>query len=135
MKSNIFITNCDDTTIQVKGKIKSVTVDKCTKCRVYIEEVVSTIEVINCSSVTLYIQTKAPSISIEKSTSPRIVLSKSAYEAHPDIYTSNISAMNVEIPGKGDGDDNVELPVPEQFITKIDPKTGKISTCEVSHGG
>lgn len=135
MKSNIFITNCDDTTIQVKGKIKSVTVDKCTKCRVYIEEVVSTIEVINCSSVTLYIQTKAPSISIEKSTSPRIVLSKSAYEAHPDIITSNISAMNIEIPGKGDGDDNVELAVPEQFITKIDPKNGKISTCEVSHGG
>jgi len=135
MKSNIFITNCDDTTIQVKGKIKSVTVDKCTKCRVYIEEVVSTIEVINCSSVTLYIQTKAPSISVEKSTSPRIVLSKSAYEAHPDIITSNISAMNIEIPGKGDGDDNVELAVPEQFITKIDPKNGKISTCEVSHGG
>jgi len=43
--------------------------------------------------------------------------------------------MNVEIPGKNDADDNVELAVPEQFLSKIDPKTGKLTTVEVSHGG
>jgi len=135
MKSNIFITNCDDTTIQIQQKVKSITIDSCQSCRIYVDEVVSTVEVVNCKSVTLFVQKKAPSISIEKTQSPRIVLSRTAYDANPDIYTSNISAMNIEVPGAKDGDDNVELPVPEQFLSKVDPKTGKIITTQVNHGG
>jgi adenylyl cyclase-associated protein len=135
MKSNVYITNCDDTTVQIKQKVKSITIDSCCQCRFYIDEVVSSVEVVNCKSVTLYINTKAPSISIEKSQSPRIVLTRSAYNANPDIYTSNISAMNIEIPGAKDTDDNIELPVPEQFLTKLDCKTGKATTTQVTHGG
>jgi len=135
MKSNVFITNCDDTTIQVKGKVKSISIDNCCKCHIWIDEVVSTVDVVNCKSVVLHIQIKAPAITIEKTESPRLVLSKSACEANPDIITSNISAMNVEMPGKTDADDNVEVPVPEQFLSKINLKTGKITTTEVSHGG
>jgi adenylyl cyclase-associated protein len=135
MKSNVYITNCDDTTVQIKQKVKSITIDSCCQCRFYIDEVVSSVEVVNCKSVTLFINTKAPSISIEKSQSPRIVLTRSAYNANPDIYTSNISAMNIEIPGLKDSDDNIELPVPEQFLTKLDCKTGKATTTQVTHGG
>lgn len=59
----------------------------------------------------------------------------------PDIITSNIDAMNIEMPDfqkKADADGNppdpVEMPVPEQFITRIDLKTQTIVTEEVKHG-
>lgn len=39
--------------------------------------------------------------------------------ANPDIVTSNITAMNVSVPGKKPDDDPIEIPLPEQYITKF----------------
>jgi len=134
VKNNVYISNCDETTIEMKEKVKAISVDSCRKCRIFINEVVSTVEMVNCHSVTLVVQQVAPSISIEKSTSPRIVLMKPAFLANPQIYTSNISAMNVEVPGETEKDDMIEIPIPEQYLTRIDVKTKKATTVEVAHG-
>lgn len=74
-----------------------------------------------------------PSFAVDKCESPQIILSKSAFAQHPDIYSSNVSAMNVEVPGKTENDDNREYPIPEQFLTKIDPKTGECTTTQTEH--
>jgi len=134
MKSNVFMTLNDDTTFQITTKVKAVCIDSCINCRIFIKEVVSTVELVNCENVTLICEDKVPSIAVDKSQSPRIILMRKAYEATPDIYTSNIAAMNVEIPGKPENDDMIELPMPEQFLTKINPASGKISTVETKHG-
>jgi len=134
MKSNIFISMNDDATFQITTKVKAVCIDACINCRVFIKEVVSTVELVNCQNVTLICEDKIPSVAVDKCQSPRIILSRKAYEAKPDIYTSNIAAMNVEIPGKQDNDDTIEIPIPEQFLTKIDIATGKASTVETKHG-
>lgn len=134
MKSNVYITNCDDTRFTISGKVKSVTIDSCIKCEIIISEVISTVEMVNCKSVSLWLQDKAPSIAVDKSQSPRIVLSKKAFDCAPAIYTSNITAMNVEIPGVDEKADNVEIPLPEQFLTKINPQTRAVTTTEVKHG-
>eukprot|EP01084_Bolivina_argentea_P203527 347600_1 len=133
LKQNVFITMCDNCTIQIKGKVKAVTIDNCVKVRVYIDEVISSAEMVNCKSTTLYVMIKAPSVSVDKCESPAIILSRAAYEVNPDIYTSNVSAMNVEVPGKTDDDDNKEYAIPEQFLTKIDCKTGKCTTSATEH--
>jgi len=134
MKSNVFLSLNDDTTFQITTKVKAVCIDACINCRVFIKEVVSTVEIVNCQNVTLICQDKVPSIAVDKSQSARIILMRKAYDAHPDIYTSNIAAMNIEIPGKTDEDDMIEIPVPEQYLTKINPATGKVSTVETKHG-
>jgi len=135
LKSNVFISMCDEMTVQVPGKVKAVTIDSCVKVRVFVQDVVSTVEVVNCKSVMVVVQKdgKVPSFAIDKCESPQIILSRSAYEAHPDIYSSNVTAMNVEIPGATENDDNKEFPIPEQFLTKIDPKTGVMTTAPTSH--
>merc|ERR1712244_16714 len=135
LKSNVFITMCDECTIQIKNKVKAVTIDNCVKVRVFVSEVVSTVEIVNCKSVKVIVVDggKVPSFAVDKCESPYIILSKSAYEAHPDIYSSNVSAMNVEVPGKTDKDDPKEYAIPEQFLTKIDPKTGKCTTTQTEH--
>jgi len=134
IKSTVYISMCDDATFTISGKVKSVTVDSCVKCNIIINEVISTVEMVNCKSVTLWLQDKTPSVAIDKSQSPRVVLNKKAFDAAPDIYTSNVSAMNVEIPSTEDKGDNVEIPIPEQFLTKINPQTRVVQTNEVKHG-
>jgi adenylyl cyclase-associated protein len=135
LKSNVFITMCDDTYVQIKQKVKAVTIDNCVKTTVYVSEVVSTVEVVNCKSVKVIVLEggRVPSFAVDKCESPQIILSKSAFEAHPDIYSSNISAMNVEFPGAKENDNSRECPIPEQFLTKIDPKTGEVTTTATEH--
>ena len=41
--------------------------------------------------------------------------------------------MNIQIPGATDNDDPIEIPVPYQFKTTIDPKTKAVKTEEVKH--
>lgn len=134
LKSNVYITMCDNTVIEIKKKVKSVTIDNCVKCRIFVSDVVSTIELVNCKSVKIICRGQTPSVAVDKSMSPTIILTRKAYENPPNIFTSNISAMNIQLPGKTDKDDNIELPIPEQFETKIDNKTGTIETHDVKHG-
>jgi adenylyl cyclase-associated protein len=134
MKSNVYISMCDDARFIVPGKVKSITVDSCVKCDVIIQEVISTVEVVNSKSVTLWLQDKTPSVAVDKTQSARVVLSKKAFDAAPDIYTSNITAMNIEIPGVDEKADNVEIPIPEQFLTKINPQSRAVDTIQVKHG-
>jgi len=135
LKSNVFISMCDGCTVQVPGKVKAVTIDNCIKVRVFVQDVVSTVEVVNCKSVKVIVQKDGvvPSFAVDKCESPQIILSRSAFQANPDIYSSNVSAMNVEVPGKTDDDDNKEYPIPEQFLTKINPETGECTTKHTEH--
>merc|ERR1712062_112970 len=109
--------------------------DNCVKVRVFVQDVVSTVEMVNCKSTKVIVQKdgKVPSFAVDKCESPLIILSRSAAEANSDIYSSNVSAMNVEVPGKTENDDNKEYAIPEQFLTKIDPKTGKCTTTQTEH--
>merc|ERR1711978_613167 len=135
LKSNVFITMCDEMTVLVPGKVKAATIDNCVKVRVFVQDVVSTVEMVNSKSVMVIVQKdgKVPSFAIDKCESPQIILSRSAYEANPDIYSSNVTAMNVEIPGATEDADSKQLPIPEQFLTKIDSKTGEMTTVPTSH--
>merc|ERR1712154_681468 len=111
LKSNVFISMCDGCTVQIPGKVKAVTIDNCVKVRVFVQDVVSTVEMVNCKSTKVIVQKdgKVPSFAVDKCESPQIILSRSAFEANPDIYSSNVTAMNVEVPGATDDDDNKEL--------------------------
>jgi hypothetical protein len=55
--------------------------------------------------------------------------------APPEIVASNISECNLVVPGATDEVDPIEIPIPEQFITKYDKSKKKISTEPVTHGG
>merc|ERR1712224_916727 len=100
----------------------------------------------NSKSVTIFVNGAVPAVQIDKCSSARIWLGKEAFVdtvndgRGPDIITSNIDAMNIEIPDftkeddkDGNPPDPIEFPIPEQFITRIDPKAQTISTEEVKH--
>jgi len=124
----IYIGNCKNCTITVKGKINGVTVDCCNKVGVVVDDIVSVFEIVNSNSVQCQIVGKAPCVNIDKCTGVQLYLSAAAVKGEDPtkVYTSKTSSINILIPGKTEDDDMVELAVPEQFCSVV--RDGKLNT-------
>nr|CAH7766051.1 unnamed protein product [Callosobruchus chinensis] len=118
MNNVVYVYKCENSTLTVKGKLNSVTLDSCKKTSIVFDSLVSSIEFINCQSVQMQVLGKVPTISIDKTDGCQIYLSKDSLDV--EIISSKSSEMNVLIP-KGDGD-YTEIPIPEQFKTRVTAK-------------
>ena len=125
MKQSVYIFRCENSVVQIKGKVNSVTVDSCKKTSVVFDSLLSQVEVINCQSVEIQTLGPLPTISIQKTDGCQVYLSKEALSA--EIVTSKSSEMNILVP-KGEQGDFSEFPVPEQFKTTYDAKKNKLQT-------
>ncbi|KAL4464145.1 hypothetical protein ABPG74_006082 [Tetrahymena malaccensis] len=117
IKQSLFIEGCNNSTIIVKGKVKSVFVNKCKKTKVLVTNAVSGVETVDCQSCEVYIAEGVPSIQIDKSDTVRVIFLKSKI---CDIVTSKSSGINVTYALNEEGDMEKDTPIPEQFITKWD---------------
>ncbi|XP_035537805.1 adenylyl cyclase-associated protein 1 [Morone saxatilis] len=116
LKQVVYAFKCNKSTLQVKGKINSITVDNCKKMGLVFDDVVGIIEVINCKDVKIQVMGKVPTISINKTDGCHVYLSKDSLSC--EIVSAKSSEMNVLVPNK-DGE-FTEIPVPEQFKTVWD---------------
>ncbi|XP_050992890.1 adenylyl cyclase-associated protein 1 [Labeo rohita] len=116
LKQVVYAFKCNNSTLQVKGKINSITLDNCKKLGLVFDDVVGIIEVINCKDVKVQVMGKVPTISINKTDGCHVYLSKDSLSC--EIVSAKSSEMNVLVPQK-DGE-FTELPVPEQFKTVWD---------------
>uniref|UniRef100_A0A8C5B8C7 Cyclase associated actin cytoskeleton regulatory protein 2 n=1 Tax=Gadus morhua TaxID=8049 RepID=A0A8C5B8C7_GADMO len=116
LKQVVYIFDCNNSTIQVKGKINSIIVDNCKKLGLVFENAVGIVEIINSKSVQLQVLGNVPTISINKTEGCQVYLSKDSISC--DIVSAKSSAMNILVP-VGE-DDFREFPVPEQFKTVWD---------------
>ncbi|KAB0379083.1 hypothetical protein FD755_010661 [Muntiacus reevesi] len=113
LKKVAYIFKCVNSTLQIKGKINSITVDNCKKLGLVFDDVVGIVEIINSKDVKVQVMGKVPTISINKTDGCHVYLSKSSLDC--ETVSAKSSEMNVLIPTEG-GDFN-EFPVPEQFKT------------------
>merc|ERR1719330_1675856 len=129
MKHNVVVINCKNCTVQVKPKVKSICIDGCEKVNVICGDVLSVVELVNSDRCKVQTIGTINSVAIDKCNGVNVFLSKTSLGA--EIVSSKSSEMNVTIPDPdGDEADTIEMPIPEQFVTKIvGPK--KLST-EVS---
>lgn len=124
----IYIGNCKNCTVTIKGKINGVTVDSCNKVGVVCDDIVSVFEIVNSNSVQCQVVGKAPCVNIDKCTGVQLYLSAAAVgkEDPTKVYTSKTSSINILVPGKSEDDDMIELAVPEQFCSTV--CDGKLNT-------
>ncbi|XP_071546629.1 adenylyl cyclase-associated protein 1 isoform X2 [Panulirus ornatus] len=115
MDQSVYIFRCQNTIVQIKGKLNSVILDSCKKSSVVFDNLVSSAEVVNCQSCQVQVMGVMPILSIEKTDGCQVYLSKSSLNT--EIVTAKSSEMNILIP-KDDGE-FVECPIPEQFKTVI----------------
>jgi adenylyl cyclase-associated protein len=124
-KQQVYLYNCEDVTVKVIGKYKSLILDKCTKCSVIFESIISSAETVNCKKIQLQVTGVCPAFSIDKTIGCLIWLSEES-KGVSTLTTSLSSEMNVSFP---DGEDQKELPIPEQFVHKL---VGNSVTSDVS---
>ncbi|XP_032505768.1 adenylyl cyclase-associated protein 2 isoform X1 [Phocoena sinus] len=110
-----YIFKCSKSTLQIKGKINSITIDSCKKLGLVLDSVVGIVEVINSKDIQMQVMGKVPTISINKTEGCHIYLSEDALDC--EIVSAKSSEMNILIPRDGD---YREFPVPEQFKTAWD---------------
>ncbi|XP_033010499.1 adenylyl cyclase-associated protein 2 isoform X1 [Lacerta agilis] len=115
LKQVAYIFKCNKSTLQMKGKINSITVDNCKKFGLVFDNVVGIVEVINSKDIQIQVIGKVPTISINKTEGCHIYLSEESLDC--EIVSAKSSEMNILIPKDGD---YKEFPVPEQFKTSWD---------------
>lgn len=118
----VYISNCHCCTIQVKGKVNAVAIDRCTKTALVVDSVISSVEVVNCKSCEAQAIGVVPTFSVEQTDGFQLVLSQASLDA--EVISSKSSEFNILIPQGGS--DHKECPVTEQFLTKI--KNGRLVT-------
>jgi adenylyl cyclase-associated protein len=125
MKQTVYIFKCENSVVQIKGKVNSITVDGCKKTSIAFENLLGQVEVINSQSIEVQTLGSLPTISIQKTDGCQVYLSKDSLDA--EIVTSKSSAMNILVPCGEEGDFS-EFPIPEQFKTTFNKETKKLET-------
>ena len=92
-KQQVYIYKCENVTIQITGKIKSVIVDSCSKVGVVFDTAISACEVVNCKRIQVQATNVCPSFSIDK-TDGIVVHLSAAGVATSSLVTSKSSEMN-----------------------------------------
>ncbi|XP_020655784.3 adenylyl cyclase-associated protein 1 [Pogona vitticeps] len=113
LKQVAYVYKCVNSTLHIKGKINSITLDNCRKLGLVFDDVVGIVEIINSRDVQVQVMGKVPTISINKTDGCHVYLSKSSLGC--EVVSAKSSEMNVLIPT--DSGDFNEFPIPEQFKT------------------
>lgn len=113
LKQVAYVYKCMNSTLHIKGKINSITLDNCKKLGLVFDDVVGIVEIINSRDIQVQVLGKVPTISINKTDGCHVYLSKNSLDC--EIVSAKSSEMNVLIPT--DSGDFNEFPIPEQFKT------------------
>ncbi|KAI1901768.1 hypothetical protein AGOR_G00037800 [Albula goreensis] len=128
LKQVVYAYKCNNSTLQVKGKINSITIDNCKKLGLVFDDVVGIVEVINSRDIKVQVMGKVPTISINKTDGCHVYLSADSLQC--EIISAKSSEMNVLVPGEGG--EYTEIPVPEQFKTVWDGKKLVTTATEIA---
>ncbi|QLG74192.1 hypothetical protein HG535_0G00760 [Zygotorulaspora mrakii] len=127
---SIFIGNCSNTLVQIKGKANAVSMNESTSTSIVLDSSISGIEVIKCVKFGIQVENSLPQVTLDKCDGGNIYLSKESIDA--ELYTSCSTAINVNYPVGEDGD-FIEFPVPEQL--KHTFSNGKLQSSVFDHAG
>jgi adenylyl cyclase-associated protein len=118
MKQVVYVSKCVNSTVYVDCKVKSITLDGCKRVNLIVHSVISSVELVNCERCKIHSINELPSLSIDKCAGVSITLSPRSLDCA--FTTSKSSEMNVSVPvGNPDDGDYKEMPIPEQFVHKV----------------
>ena len=147
-KQSVYVFGCSDVVVRIAGKVNAVSVDSCRRVAVEVDGgVVASVEAVNCSSLVLRNASGVVSTwALDKCSGVSLLLSRASLEGDAQVTTAQCSEVNIVLPeeegkeggngGEEDDDDGggpKELPVPEQFVTRV--VAGRLVTEPVAHSG
>jgi len=132
-KTAVCMVQCKNSLLQVKGKVNTVQIDGCVKSSVVVDACVASVDIINCKSVEVQVTDWSPMITMDGCSGVIVYLSQRCVDEDVAIVSSKCSELNVVLPPKKEEDDPVEIPIPEQFETRV--VNGQLVTTPVAHVG
>ncbi|XP_074468720.1 adenylyl cyclase-associated protein 2 [Sebastes fasciatus] len=115
LKQVVYVFACNNSTLQIKGKVNSIIIDNCKKLGLVFENVVGIVEIINSKSIQIQVLGRVPTMSINTTEGCQVYLSKDSLNCN--IVSAKSSEMNILVP---QDDEYREFPVPEQYKTVWD---------------
>lgn len=131
INQSVFIFRCKNTTITIKGKVNTISINECTKTNVIADSLVSSVDIIKSNSFALQVLQQIPTIQIDQCDGGIIYVPKES--PNVEVFTSKSTALNICVPGAGDDDDYAERAVPEQLKHTL--KNGALVSEIVEHTG
>ncbi|KAL3764743.1 hypothetical protein ACHAW5_011294 [Stephanodiscus triporus] len=116
-KQQVYIYNCENATVQITGKLKSIILDSCVKLGVIFDTAISACEIVNCKSVQVQATNVCPSFAIDKTDGIVVHLTGNEAISQTVFVTSKSSEMNVS--WVDDDGEVKESPIPEQFMHRL----------------
>ncbi|KAI5954306.1 SRV2 [Candida jiufengensis] len=131
MHQSVFIGNCSDITLQLKGKANAVSISETKNIGIVVDSLISGVDIIKSFKYGVQVLGLVPMISIDKSDEGTIYLSNESIQNQCQVFTSSTTALNINVPEANN--DFKELAVPEQFVSTI--QNGKLVSQIVEHAG
>ena len=125
IKHTVYIYNCTGATIQLPGKILSITIDKCTKTNVVFNSVIGSCELVNCKQTKVQVKGQCEIITIDMTDGCVVYAGKSCFK-NLVVVASKSSEVNLSWPGTNEDDAWNEASIPVQWQHKI--VDGKVTT-------
>ena len=133
----VFVGNCNDCTVVVKGKAKNVTISGCSKLNIQVENCVTTIEVVNSKQCNVQAVEQCGTFTIDKCDRTKLYLADNSCKGELStlVFSSASTSSNLYFSTE-DGEDQVEYAVPERFLSTFHignaPETKVDSELEMS---
>lgn len=110
---------CQDTTIVIDGKFKTIMLENCSNVKVILSNVMANMEVINCKKITVTIKESCPHISLERTQGIHIYLFPPAKGAK--IHSTCSQSMVVHYPrvDAAEDDEWLDIAIPETNVTHL----------------
>lgn len=119
-------TNCVDTTLVIKGKIKNVMLNRNEKVKLQFDAVVVSVEVLNSKKVTIYAKDQVPQVMLENSSSVNFYAFPPAKKAKFNTTCSQSVVLHFQKDNATEEDEWLDIPIAETFLTLI--KNDKLTT-------
>ena len=127
LNQSVYVYNCKNCTVQIKGKFNALSLDDCEKTGIVVDILVSAIDLVRTKSFALQILDRCPTVICDVCESGQIYLSKTGLDC--EVVTSKCGSININLPTQ-DGDFREEA-VPEML--KHNVVNGKLVSSIVVH--
>jgi len=138
LQQTVYMYNCKNSLLKISGKVNSIVLDKCVRCGVVVDDVVSSVEIINGRDVDCQVINVCASIIIENTEGVKVYVSEAGMDKL-EVYSSKSANILINAPGKRLDPDTKEEQ--EGIIEHALPSTlcstfvnGKLDHTFVKHG-
>lgn len=132
LSHSVLISKCNNSTIIIKGKANSVTIENTNRLSLVVDTLISSVDVVKSQNFALQVLGTLPTVLMDQIDGAAVYFSKESTATK--IIHSKSANINLNVIS-GPDDDYIEVPLPAQLSSYYDPEKRALVDEIVSHAG